>query len=44
MADVLGAVDFGTVATWIGALGVVIIGISMAFKAITLGKRGVNKA
>lgn len=44
MADIFAAVDFSTVATWVGVAGVAIIGIRMAFKGIDLGKRGVSKA
>jgi len=44
MVDIFEAVDFATVATWVGTVGVLIIGISMAFKGIDLGKRGVRKA
>ena len=44
MAEVFAAVDLTTVATWVGATGVLVIGIALAFKAIGLGKRGVNKA
>lgn len=44
MADILAAVDFASVATWVGASGVVIVGIALAFKGIDLGKRGVRKA
>lgn len=44
MASIFAAVDLTTVATFVGATGVVIIGIAMAFKAIGLGKRAVNKA
>lgn len=40
---VLDAVDFSTVATWVGATGVIIVGIAMAFKGIALGKRAVSK-
>ena len=43
MADIFAAVDISTVATWVGTVGVLIIGVAMAFKAITLGKRGVAK-
>lgn len=42
MAAIFGAVDLTTVATWVGTIGVAIIGISMAFKSIQLGKRGVR--
>lgn len=41
---IFAAADFTDVAAWVGATGVVIIGIAMAFKAIDLGKRGVRKA
>lgn len=44
MADIFAAVDFTAVAAWVVVAGVAIIGISMAFKGIDLGKRGVKKA
>lgn len=44
MEAIFAAVDFSTVATWVGAIGVAVIGITMAFKGIDLGKRGVKKA
>ena len=44
MTEIFGAVDFSSVATWVGTAGVAIIGIAMAFKGIDLGKRGVKKA
>lgn len=44
METIFAAVDFATVATWVGSIGVAIIGITMAFKGIDLGKRGVKKA
>lgn len=44
MEAIFNAVDMSTVLTWLTALGVVIIGITMAFKGIDLGKRGVKKA
>jgi hypothetical protein len=44
MIAILNAVDFAGVATWVGASGILIIGIAMAFKGIDLGKRGVKKA
>lgn len=43
MADIFAAVDLGSVATFVGATGVLVIGIALAFKGITLGKRAVNK-
>jgi hypothetical protein len=44
MDAIFAAVDFSTVATFVGAAGVLIIGIALAFKGIGLGKRAVNKA
>jgi len=44
MTAILGAVDFVGVETWVGVAGVAIIGITMAFKGVDLGKRGVRKA
>lgn len=43
MDAIFAAVDLSTVATSVGVMGVAIIGITMAFKAIDLGKRGVRK-
>jgi len=44
MQLIFDAVDLTSVATWVAATGVLIIGIAMAFKGIDLGKRGVKKA
>lgn len=44
MEAIFSAVDLSTVATWVSTLGVAIIGIALAFKAVDLGKRGVKKA
>lgn len=44
METIFAAVDLAGVATFVGATGVLIIGVTMAFKAIGLGKRAVNKA
>ena len=44
MTAILAAVDLSTVATFVGAAGVLVIGIAMAFKGIDLGKRAVRKA
>jgi len=44
MADILAAVDLSSVATFVGAAGVVIVGIALAYKAISLAKRAVSKA
>ena len=43
MADILAAVDLTAIATWVGAAGVLIVGVAMAFKGIDLSKRGVRK-
>ncbi len=43
MADIFAAVDLDTVAASVVAIGVLVIGITMAFKGIDLGKRGVRK-
>lgn len=44
MDAIFAAVDLTTVAGFVGGIGVAIIGITMAFKGIDLGKRGVKKA
>lgn len=44
MSDIFAAVDFATVSVWVAGVGVAVIGIAMAFKSISLGKRGVSKA
>lgn len=44
MDTIFAAVDLTTVAAWVGATGVLIIGIAMAFKGIDLSKRGIRKA
>ncbi|WP_283235371.1 hypothetical protein [Pseudoalteromonas rubra] len=44
MADIFAAVDLSTVATFIGATGVAIVGITMALKGIQLAKRAVRAA
>lgn len=44
MADIFAAVDLSTVLTFVGATGVLIVGIALAFKGISLAKRGVSKA
>ena len=44
MTEIFAAVDLGGIATFVGGAGVLIIGVAMAFKAIGLGKRAVNKA
>lgn len=44
MDSIFAAVDLSTVGTFVGATGVLIIGIVMAFKGVDLAKRAVNKA
>jgi len=44
MDAIFAAVDLSAVATFVGAAGVLIVGIALAFKGISLGKRAVNKA
>lgn len=44
MADIFAAVDLTSVQGFAVATGVLIIGIAMAFKGISLGKRAVSKA
>lgn len=44
MDQIFAAIDLTTVAAAIIAIGVVVMGITMAYKAIDLGKRGVKKA
>lgn len=44
MADIFAAVDLSAVTAFVVATGVLVIGITMAFKGIDLGKRGVKKA
>lgn len=44
MDAIFAAVDLSTVAAFAGATGVLIVGIALAFKGISLAKRGVNKA
>jgi hypothetical protein len=44
MADIFTAVDLTSVATFVSAAGVLIIGITLAFKGIGLGKRAVRSA
>lgn len=44
MQEIFAAVDLSGTQAAVIAMGVLIIGIAMAFKGITLAKRGVNKA
>lgn len=44
MEGIFAAVDLSGVATFVGAAGILIIGVAMAYKGISLAKRAVNKA
>ncbi|WP_045614693.1 membrane protein [Vibrio vulnificus] len=44
MEAIFAAVDLSTVAGFVGTAGVAIIGITMAYKGISLGKRAVKHA
>ncbi|MFA7254440.1 MAG: hypothetical protein WC107_07900 [Patescibacteria group bacterium] len=44
MESIFDAVDMAGVATFVGATGVLIIGIALAMKGISIAKRAVNKA
>lgn len=44
MDAILAGVDFSTVVTWVGGVGLLIVAIASAFKGIDLAKRGVRKA
>jgi hypothetical protein len=44
MTDIFAAVDLSSVATFVGASGVLIVGIALAYKGISLAKRAVSKA
>jgi hypothetical protein len=44
MSEIFSAVDLAGVATFVGASGVLIVGIALAYKGITLAKRAVSRA
>lgn len=44
MTDIFAAVDLSTASAFVIATGLVVIAITMGFKGIDLGKRGVKKA
>ncbi len=44
MTDIFAAVDMAGVATFVGATGVLIVGVALAYKGISLAKRAVSKA
>lgn len=44
MTEIFAAIDLSTVATAVIGIGVVVMAITMSYKGIDLGKRGVKKA
>jgi len=44
MTAIFTAVDLTAVATWVSTIGVLVVGITLAFKGIDLSKRGIKKA
>lgn len=44
MASIFAAVDLSTVAAFVAATGVLVVGIALGFKGIDLSKRGIKKA
>jgi hypothetical protein len=44
MADIFTAVDISSVATFVSATGVLIVGVYLAFKGIGLAKRAIQAA
>lgn len=44
MEAIFAAVDVSGIATFVGATGVLIVGVALAFKGIGLGKRAIAKA
>jgi hypothetical protein len=44
MADIFAAVDLAGVATFIGATGILIVGINLALKGIGIAKNAIKKA
>ena len=44
MAEIFTAVDISAVATFVGATGVLIVGVYLAFKGIGLAKRAISAA
>lgn len=44
MGDIFAAIDLSSVTAAVIATGIVIVGIAMAMKGISLAKRAVNKA
>jgi hypothetical protein len=44
MADIFAAVDMSTALTFVVGLGVIAVGIALAFKGTGLSKRGIKQA
>lgn len=44
MTDIFAAVDMAGVATFVGATGVLIVGVYLAFKGIQLARRAISAA
>jgi len=44
MTEIFAAVDLSSVAAFVGGAGVLVVGIALAYKGITLAKRAVAKA
>jgi hypothetical protein len=44
MSAIFTAVDLSTVAGFVSATGVLVVGIALAFKGIALAKRGISRA
>jgi len=44
MSDIFAAVDLTGVATFVAAAGILVIGIALAYKGISLAKRAIGKA
>ena len=44
MADIFAAVDLTSIAVFVGATGVLIVGVALAFKGIALAKRAISRA
>ena len=42
MQDILASVDFQDIVSWVIAIGVLILGVAMAFKGIDLSKRAIS--
>lgn len=44
MTEIFAAVDLSTVALFVGGTGVLVVGIALGMKGISLAKRAINKA